>query len=111
MTFMQLQEDIKKRLIEKNKEANPNYDYDVEETEKKDYDVIKIIALREGKEYLNIQNIMTIKGSQELTLQNSWNEWIKEHIHLLQEKISQKEKQPRKKEIIIKILKWLLRIK
>lgn len=104
-----MDEEIKNRLIQKNKEANPSYDYIVEKSNKKDYEIIKIIALQNGKEYLNIQNIMTPQGSQELTLRNGWNEWIKEHIHVLQTQIRHKENKPRK--IILKILQWLLRIK
>jgi len=97
-------EEIKKNLIENARYLIQGYDFIVESIQKKEYEILKIIALKDGQEYLNIQNIMTPRGAEELDKHRGWNEWIRHHISVLQKAIQKKEERPTG---IKRILKWL----
>ena len=97
-------EEIKKSLIENAQHLIQGYDFIIESTPKKEYEILKIIALKDGQEYLNIQNIMTLRGAEELDKHRGWNEWIRHHISVLQKTIQKKEERPTG---IKRILKWL----
>ena len=97
-------EEIKDNLIENARYLIPGYDFKIVSTQNNEYEILKIITLKDGQEYLNIQNIMTPRGAEELDKHRGWNEWIRHHISVLQKTIQKKEERPTG---IKRILKWL----
>lgn len=76
-----------------------DYNYKVETFQKEGNLVVKLTMSEQGsdKEILNVQNIITPRGFQELTNQRGWYTWTIDFVDLLKKAMIRNASRPKKK--------------
>lgn len=66
-------------------------------------EVLKLIIFKNGKEFFNVQNVVTPQGCHELNLRKGWETWSKDFMNLAKSTFKTKIQQ---KSFLQRLFRW-----